>query len=196
MGCRGTSFQRVQSEYQTTEATHHHCTCYLYGLSESSKYVPFACSTLHPPGCSFSSDVLIQNPKDFVAPFDAFEFANFAKDSKAKLVICSMNWLASSPPEEDKHAQDSDTAPGGHRTELSNDAWEEVSDTLSYWATRLSPLIGTDALFIGCNRVGVEKGTAFTGSSCVMQLSKAPEVLAFAGKREERVLMARAVVQS
>lgn len=69
------------------------------------------------------------------------------------------------------------------------DGWAIVQNTLAYWAMRLSPLIGSDAIFIACNRVGTERGTRFTGSSCVMRLSQTPSVLGFLGKFEEQVIV-------
>jgi protein N-terminal amidase len=123
-----------------------------------------------------------KNPKDFIAPFDLFEFATHAKSSHAQLVLCCMNWLVSEPPEEDDEA-----LPNEHREPA--DDWEEVEQTLSYFALRMAPMIGSDAIFVGCNRVGTERGTTFTGSSCIMKLGQQPSVLEYASKGREQVLL-------
>lgn len=38
--------------------------------------------------------------------------------------------------------------------------WSEVARTISYFAMRLEPLVGTNTAFIACNRVGSEGGTS------------------------------------
>lgn len=121
----------------------------------------------------------LQNPKDFIAPFTSFEFATFARAQQAKLVLCAMNWLASERPLEE-----------GGRSEAEADDWKDIAQVLSYWATRLSPLVGSEAVFAGCNRTGREKGIAFTGASCVMRLDKRVSVAAYAGLETETVLLA------
>lgn len=128
---------------------------------------------------------LSQNPKDFIAPFDAFEFGTFAKEQKADIVLCSMNWLASENPQSE--ASSASSSDGG---------WSEVTEVLSYWATRLSPLVGSNTLFVGCNRVGTEKGITFTGSSCVIRMSDRPSVIDYLGKSEEGVLLSVSSVVS
>jgi protein N-terminal amidase len=95
-----------------------------------------------------------------------------------KLVLCSMNWLASEPPNE---------------ASKGSDEWTDVADTLSYWATRMSPVIGKDTIFLACNRIGTERGTTFTGSSCAMRLARQAAVLAYAGKTD--VKLVRSTVQ-
>lgn len=142
---------------------------HLYGLSTRTL------TSLRYKGMHLTCGNVWQNPADFVAPFDSFEFANFAKTEEADLLICSMNWL------------DSETEAVG--TFDTRDSWSTVQDTLGYWATRLSPLIGSEAVFVACNRVGTERGTKFTGSSCVMRMSETPSVLGFLGKSEEQVLV-------
>lgn len=123
----------------------------------------------------------MKNPKDFIAPFDAFEFASYAMASHAQLVLCCMNWLVSDPPDEDDNLTDK-------VEEIVND-WEDVKQTLSYFALRMAPMVGSDAIFVGCNRVGTERGTTFTGSSCIMKLRQHPIVLEYASKTGEQVLL-------
>jgi protein N-terminal amidase len=119
--------------------------------------------------------LVTQNPKDFVAPFEAYEFGKHCKRKRVDLVLCAMNWLASEPP------LDSPNAP--------INAWDEVKHTILYWFMRLTPLFGTNTIFAGCNRVGTERGTTFTGSSCVLKLSEPPSVLAYASKTEEKLFI-------
>lgn len=131
-------------------------------------------------------DLCRQNPKDFVAPFELFEFASHAKTEKAQLVLCCMNWLVSEPPEDS--GEPANNPPNNPPKPV--DEWENVKDTLSYWALRMHPMMGSNAIFVGCNRVGTERGTTFTGSSCIMKLGEHPLVYEHASKTGEQVIMA------
>lgn len=112
------------------------------------------------------------NPEGFRAPFEAFELANHALEQQSDLVLLTCAWCDFEPPE----------AP--------------EMPTLSYWATRMSPVI--DALqngthskknvhFLAANRIGEENGTFFVGASCALSLKK-PMVLAYAKRRQEALL--------
>lgn len=90
-----------------------------------------------------------------------------------------MNWLVSETPA--TSVQQPVNPADGY--------WSEVKDTISYWALRMSPMLGTAAVFAACNRIGTEKGTTFTGSSCVLKLGERPIVVDYAGKTEERLLI-------
>ncbi|BGP16052.1 hypothetical protein JCM10213_006812 [Rhodosporidiobolus nylandii] len=118
------------------------------------------------------------NPHQFKAPFDAFELGTFAAKEKADIVFGSMAWLDSEPPLDDG-------------AEEEGDGWESTRETMSYWALRVEPLLGTGAALVCANRTGREGDTVFTGSSCVMELSERPAVLAYAGKRREELVVAR-----
>lgn len=89
-----------------------------------------------------------------------------------------MNWLATEPPLE-----------SGGSSEAELDDWKQLSEVLSYWATRLNPLRSSGAVFAGCNRTGREKGVAFTGASCVMRLDETVSVVAYAGLQAETLLV-------
>lgn len=101
------------------------------------------------------------NPWRFTAPFGKYEFANFALEQKADVIVCCMNWLVSDQ-------------------ELPEDAsaWQKVSSTISYFLVRVAPLLGKNVAFIGCNRVGSEtvqgasSPTHFTGATCLVELSE------------------------
>lgn len=92
-----------------------------------------------------------------------------------------MNWLVS------ELAEDDDTVPNNAVDDI--DVWADVKETISYFALRMAPMIGSNAIFVGSNRVGTERGTTFTGSSCVMKLGERPIVLEYAGKTGEEVLL-------
>lgn len=99
------------------------------------------------------------------------------------MVLCCMNWLVSEPPDENI-----DSGPDAASRDIV-DEWEEVKQTLSYWALRMHPMMGSNAVFVGCNRVGTERGTTFTGSSCVMKLGEQPLVIDYASKTGEQVVL-------
>ncbi|KAJ9114706.1 hypothetical protein QFC22_005582 [Naganishia vaughanmartiniae] len=84
------------------------------------------------------------NPKDFLAPFDAYELANYVKQVQADTLVVPMNWL--DPPQESPDDLDPTTtsttaaqnrAPSPERDD--DDVGPEMS-TLNYWAHRLMPL--------------------------------------------------------
>ncbi|KAI8814179.1 carbon-nitrogen hydrolase [Cladochytrium replicatum] len=105
------------------------------------------------------------NPKQFKAPYEAFEFGNFAKNQDVDLVLLSMAWVlkTTGPPSADSE----DT------TVAASNVKEPNMDTLEYWIDRLQPIIpgerGKDVIVVVANRVGGENGTIFTGTSTVMK---------------------------
>ncbi|KAK8845328.1 hypothetical protein IAR55_006041 [Kwoniella newhampshirensis] len=137
------------------------------------------------------------NPKDFIAPWDAFELSNYCRDNAVDTLVVPMNWL--SPPAE----------PPNEAPEEDPEAPSESN--LNYWAARLQPLhdptpsytsqspeeadpsAGKEVIFVACNRVGTEEGTKFVGTSCVMTVSCQPsriELVECCNISEERVLVA------
>lgn len=108
------------------------------------------------------------NPYKFEAPWTAYEFANHARESRAKLVVVSMAWLTRL-----SHEEVFEEGLGGIPD----------MDTIGYWVERFRPLIGPNGLgeeviVVCANRVG-EEGIAerigevrYAGSSCVMGLMK------------------------
>ncbi|BEI81389.1 hypothetical protein CcaverHIS002_0205490 [Cutaneotrichosporon cavernicola] len=136
------------------------------------------------------------NPRDFIAPWNAFELATFAVDNGVDVLVVPMNWL---DPAEQDHDSDSDEDDG-------------LASNLNYWAARLAPLhdptpryseggavepaAGKDVVFVAANRVGKEEGTTFVGTSCVMSISSVPsriELVEVCNRTEERVLVAEIV---
>ncbi|WBW71992.1 protein N-terminal amidase Nta1 [Schizosaccharomyces osmophilus] len=112
------------------------------------------------------------NPKDFTAPFEKFEYANFIKDQMMKessilnskkqmppLIALSMAWLLC----------DSDclTVP---QPDLMN---------VKYWVARLSPLVDMekDCTLLIANRWGQERDVTFAGSSCILRIGHGKAVV-------------------
>ncbi|KAL7421847.1 hypothetical protein Q5752_003618 [Cryptotrichosporon argae] len=143
------------------------------------------------------------NPREFIAPWDAFELATFAKQNSVDTLVVPMNWLdpPAEPPTEDDADGDDVPAPDPLAPSVSN---------LNYWAARLTPLHdpapsyaadtgglpvpgSKEVVFVACNRVGVEEGTRFVGTSCVMTASTEPsaiELIEVCNSSEERVMLA------
>ncbi|POY74873.1 hypothetical protein BMF94_2146 [Rhodotorula taiwanensis] len=127
------------------------------------------------------------NMPTFESPFDAFELGTFASEHDADLVVGAMSWLDSEPPTAHEGVgTDEATDDPGSVTE-----WEQVRQVLSYWVLRLNPLIGSGAAFVCANRIGREGDVLFTGSSCAIELGDRPTVVEHAGKRTERLVLAR-----
>ncbi|WVO17638.1 hypothetical protein L204_105335 [Cryptococcus depauperatus] len=134
------------------------------------------------------------NPKDFIAPWDAFELANFCRDNAVDVLVVPMNWL--NPPGE---------TPEGV---LSEDPNGPSLANINYWAARLTPLHdptpnysdqeglnadkGKEVVFVACNRIGEEEGLTFIGTSSVMAISSQPsrvELIECCTISEEKVLI-------
>ncbi|GAA5901517.1 hypothetical protein JCM6882_006302 [Rhodosporidiobolus microsporus] len=123
------------------------------------------------------------NPYRFTAPCEAFEFGTFAAQEKVDIVVASMAWLDSEPPNPDDKTV-------GMEEEDGND-WERVKRTLGYWVMRVDPLLDSGAALVCANRVGREGETVFTGSSCAIELGDRPTVVGYANKRREELLTTR-----
>jgi hypothetical protein len=57
---------------------------------------------------------------------------------------------------------------------------------MNYWASRLIPLRGKDVKFILSNRTGIEEGTNFIGTSCIMDMKKF-QIMYCMGRKKEGV---------
>ncbi|RXK37312.1 protein N-terminal amidase [Tremella mesenterica] len=137
------------------------------------------------------------NPRDFIAPWDAYELATFCRDNKVDMLVVPMNWLDPEPP--------ADSPPEDYPIQNPD---EPSKHNINYWLARLSPLHdpspgyeagpivageGKEVIFVACNRVGEEKGTKFVGTSCIMTLSTSPsrvELVECCNASEERVMIA------
>lgn len=117
------------------------------------------------------------NPYKFEAPWDACEFAYHVLDCQANLVILSMAWLTHDGPElQQLYAKEPDM------------------DTLSYWLTRIEPLIRGETegeiIVVFANRTGVEGEAVYAGTSAVLGID-AGEVTVYGllGRGERRLLV-------
>ncbi|CAK9786263.1 carbon-nitrogen hydrolase [Cutaneotrichosporon oleaginosum] len=140
------------------------------------------------------------NPRDFIAPWNAYELATFAVDNAVDMLVVPMNWL--DPAEQD----DSDSDEDDGLAVPPRDPNAPSESNLNYWAARLAPLhdptprydegtpaAGREVVFVAANRVGTEEGTTFAGTSCVMAISSVPsriELIEVCSRSEERVLVA------
>eukprot|EP00854_Cymbomonas_tetramitiformis_P011459 gene11459-13543_t len=104
------------------------------------------------------------NPYEFEAPFTDFEFANFQKQEEVDVILFSSAWCNVNP-------EDSIVEPPP----------PDLTSTLNYWGTRLSPLIHHPVHFVCADRVGKESmeclgkegETTFCGCSCIIDLGAA-----------------------
>ncbi|CEJ80994.1 Putative Carbon-nitrogen family protein [[Torrubiella] hemipterigena] len=95
------------------------------------------------------------NPYKFEAPWNAFEFAFHILEVKSNLVIISMAWMTREEPRR-----------------FSRMPNEPDMDTLTYWVTRLEPLIRAESdeeiIVVFCNRTGIEDDATYAGTSAVI----------------------------
>lgn len=111
------------------------------------------------------------NPREFEAPWRAYELANACLKHGSSVLLFSSAWTNKHPDD------DPATVPPVNRNEI-----------LTYWLNRLVPLVGSDVHFVCANRVGMEKGITFTGCSCVMSL-KEPRLVAAMGPEDVGVMV-------
>jgi protein N-terminal amidase len=102
------------------------------------------------------------NPKQFIAPFDKYEFANHVLDTGSDLVVMPMAWLTTQPPES-----------------IVEQAQVPDADTLSYWIQRLKPILDNgpaglseEMIFVTCNRIGIEGDAVYAGTSAIVGITK------------------------
>ncbi|CAI6333772.1 unnamed protein product [Periconia digitata] len=126
------------------------------------------------------------NPHRFLAPWDAYEFANAALSSShlppnslPPLICVSMAWLCHLTPEE-----------------LVQDPQQPDIATVAYWVERFQPVVEKSKQVEGAthvvlaNRSGMEKGVCFAGSSTVLKIEGgAVSLFKTAGKSEEKCLV-------
>ncbi len=128
------------------------------GESFKSIYIP----ELGQVGFGICMDI---NPKEFKAPFNDFEFANFHLKHKSTLILCSMAWL---------------------------DGEETIIDRIKYWVTRFYPFImniEAETVVAIANRCGKEKTTTFAGCSCVLKFKNGKvQVLGNLGPLDSNIL--------
>ena len=98
------------------------------------------------------------NPKEFKAPFEDCEFANFHADNEVDVILFSSNWVDSKEYQSDK---------------------EVIKSTLNYWWIRLLPFLicekenqGFPKYFVCSDRVGEERGSIYLGWSWILDRTK------------------------
>ncbi|KAI0552176.1 carbon-nitrogen hydrolase [Xylaria curta] len=95
------------------------------------------------------------NPYKFEAPWLAFEFAFHCLEVEANLVILTMSWLT----REDASL-------------FCRTPNEPDMETLTYWISRLEPLIRSESqeeiVVVFCNRTGIEGDAVYAGTSAVI----------------------------
>jgi protein N-terminal amidase len=145
----------------------------------------FACRMVDGLGpCAFGICMDV-NPKNFTNPFDWFEFASslvapplkpkqrFSPRRhrlRAQLVLLCNNWL--------RPAADADIPHEHYSAYLMN-----------YWAGRLKPVLDLPVVAVIANRVGVERGVHFAGTSCVLDLKRRAILGALDGVAEDVLLV-------
>ncbi|KAK7993494.1 hypothetical protein PG989_006875 [Apiospora arundinis] len=117
------------------------------------------------------------NPYKFEAPWHAFEFAFHVLDTESNVVIMSMAW---NTREDARH--------------FSRMPKEPDMETLTYWITRLEPLIRTEndeeIIIVFCNRTGIEDDAVYAGTSAVIGIKDGEvNVYGILGRGEKELLV-------
>ncbi|KAK1718824.1 carbon-nitrogen hydrolase [Colletotrichum acutatum] len=117
------------------------------------------------------------NPYKFEAPWHEFEFAFHVLECESNVVIMSMAWMT----REDARM-------------FSRMPNEPDMDTLTYWVTRLEPLIrsenGEEVIVIFCNRTGIEDEAVYAGTSAVIGIQDGEvKIYGLLGRGEKELLV-------
>ncbi|KAF3811270.1 Protein N-terminal amidase [Colletotrichum gloeosporioides] len=117
------------------------------------------------------------NPYKFQAPWHSFEFAFHVLEYESNLVIVSMAWMT----RED----------GRMFSRMPN---EPDMDTLTYWVTRLEPLIRSEnedeIIVVFCNRTGTEDEVVYAGTSAVVGIQDGEvKIYGVLGRGEKELLV-------
>ncbi|KAK8079098.1 hypothetical protein PG994_002905 [Apiospora phragmitis] len=133
--------------------------------------------TDHIPGLGNCSMGIYVSPYKFEAPWHAFEFAFHVLDTESNIVIVSMAW---NTREDARH--------------FSRMPKEPDMETLTYWVTRLEPLIRTEndgeIIIVFCNRTGIEDDAVYAGTSAVIGIKDGEvNVYGILGRGEKELLV-------
>ncbi|KAM0275778.1 hypothetical protein ACHAQH_007401 [Verticillium albo-atrum] len=117
------------------------------------------------------------NPYKFQAPWHAFEFAFHVLEYSSNFVIVSMAWMT----REDSRM-------------FSRMPNEPDMETLTYWVTRLEPLIRSEndeeIIVVFCNRTGTEDEAVYAGTSAVVGIHDGEvKVYGLLGRGEKELLV-------
>ncbi|KAF6836169.1 N-terminal amidase [Colletotrichum plurivorum] len=126
---------------------------------------------------TLSNGIRRRHGLEFQAPWHAFEFAFHILECESNLVIISMAWMT----RED----------GRMFSRMPN---EPDMDTLTYWVTRLEPLIrkeGKDEIIVVfCNRTGTEDDVVYAGTSAVVGVQEGEvKIYGLLGRGEKELLV-------
>ncbi|KAM3492124.1 hypothetical protein MY3957_004615 [Beauveria namnaoensis] len=117
------------------------------------------------------------NPYKFEAPWHAYEFAFHVLEMQTNIVIMSMAWMTR---EESRM--------------FSRMPNEPDMDTLTYWVTRLEPLIRAETegeiIVVFCNRTGSEGDATYAGTSAVIGIENGEvNVYGLLGRGQKELLV-------
>ncbi|KAI1330200.1 hypothetical protein F5Y16DRAFT_416231 [Xylariaceae sp. FL0255] len=129
------------------------------------------------PGLGCTAMGICDSPYKFEAPWHAFEFAFHCLEVEANLVIVTMAWLTREE--------------GRLFSRMPN---EPDMDSLTYWITRLEPLIRSDSqdevIVVFCNRTGIEDDAVYAGTSAVIGIKDGEvNVYGLLGRGEKDLLV-------
>lgn len=117
------------------------------------------------------------SPRKFEAPWHAFEFAFHCLEVEANVVIMTMAWVTR---EDARH--------------FSRTPNEPDMETLTYWISRLEPIIRSgnqeEIIVIFCNRCGIEGDVVYAGTSAVIGIKDGEvRVYGILGRGEKALLV-------
>jgi len=118
------------------------------------------------------------NPYKFLAPWNEYEFATRALQTKSPMVVLSMAWLTRLEPEE-----------------LAQFPVEPDTETLAYWLERFAPIVDAarqePVVLVMANRCGSEEGGAnYAGTSAVIRIQDGNvSIWDILGRAEEKCLV-------
>ncbi|GAB0136590.1 hypothetical protein EsDP_00004887 [Epichloe bromicola] len=117
------------------------------------------------------------NPYKFEAPWHAFEFAFHVLEAESNIVIVSMAWMTRDDPRK-----------------FSRMPNNPDMETLTYWITRLEPLIRAESeeeiIVVFCNRTGNEDEATYAGTSAVVGIQGGEvKIYGLLGRGEKELLV-------
>ena len=120
------------------------------------------------------------NPLAFTAPWSSYELATHTLSSSSKLLVVSMSWCTDTPDSLPTNASSPDV------------------ESLSYWITRLKPLVDAEkeTVVVMGNRCGMEPGeegkeaVRYVGTSWISAVGKGEvKIWGILGCKEQKVLV-------
>lgn len=124
------------------------------------------------------TDIFTNSPYKFEASWEEYEFAYHALEMDANLVIVSMAWMTRDEPREFSRMPNTPDM-----------------ETLTYWVTRLEPLIRAEdtngeIIVVFANRTGIEGDATYAGTSAVIGIEHGEvKVYGLLGRGEKELLV-------